>query len=83
MMTFKIAGFATAALLLSATLAFAEATLTPEVEQKIKDTLTAQGYEVGKIKIEDGQYEVYAKKGGEKIEILLNEKLEIVKTEND
>ena len=63
-MTFKIAGFATAALLLSATLAFAEATLTPEVEQKIKDTLTAQGYEVGKIKIEDGLYEVYAKKGG-------------------
>ena len=83
MMTFKIAGFATAALLLSTTLAFAEATLTPEVEQKIKDTLTAQGYEVGKIKIEDGMYEVYAKKGGEKIELFLNDKLEVVKTEND
>lgn len=63
--------------------AFAEVELTPEVEQQIKDALTAQGYEVGKIKIEDGMYEAYAKKEGKKYEVFLNEKLEIVKTKDD
>lgn len=63
--------------------AFAEVKLTPEVEQQIKDTLKAQGYEVGKIKIEDGMYEAYAKKDGKKYEVFMNEKLEIVKTKDD
>jgi len=63
--------------------AHAEVKLTPEVEQQIKDTLTAQGYEVGKIKIEDGMYEAYAKKEGKKYEVFMNEKLEIVKTKDD
>ena len=61
--------------------AHAEVKLTPEVEQQIKDTLTAQGYEVGKIKIEDGMYEAYAKKEGKKYEVFMNEKLE--KTKDD
>ena len=63
--------------------AHAEVKLTPEVEQQIKDTLTAQGYEVGKIRIEDGMYEAYAKKEGKKYEVFMNEKLEIVKTKDD
>ena len=66
-----------------ATTAFAEVVLTPEVEKNIKDTLTAQGYDVGKIKIEDGMYEAYAKKDGNKYEVFMNEKLEIVKVKND
>lgn len=70
-------------LLLPIGAALAEVVLTPETEQKIKDTLTAQGYEVGKIKIEDGMYEAYAKKEGKKFEVFLNEKLEVVKTKND
>ncbi len=82
-MNFKIAGFAATALLLSATAVMAEVDLTPEMKQKIEDTLKAQGYEVGKIKVEDGLYEAYVKKGDEKIELFLNEKLEVVKSEND
>lgn len=82
-MKFKIASLAATALMLSATAVMAEADLTPEMKQKIEDTLKAQGYEVGKIKVEDGLYEAYVKKGDEKIELFLNEKLEIVKSEND
>lgn len=63
--------------------AFAEVVLTPEVEKNIKDALTAQGYDVGKIKIEDGMYEAYAKKDGSKYEVFMNEKLEIVKVKNN
>ena len=63
--------------------AFADVNLTPEVEQQIRDVLSVQGYEVGKIKIEDGMYEAYAKKDGNKYEIFLNEKLEVVKTKDD
>jgi hypothetical protein len=81
-MTFKFAAHAAALLLLSASTALA-AELTPEVEQKIKDLLTSQGYEVAKIKVEDGQYEAYAKKGSEKFEIYLNDKLEVVKTSGE
>jgi hypothetical protein len=79
-MKLKFAGLAIAALALSATAAFAEVELTPEVKAKIEETLKAQGYEVKKIKIEDGMYEAYVKKGEEKAEIYLNDKLEIVET---
>ncbi|MFN4141765.1 PepSY domain-containing protein [Aestuariivirga sp.] len=83
-MTIKITRLSLAmALLLPASAALAEAVLTPETEQKVRDTLTAQGYEVAKVKIEDGLFEAYAKKEGEKLEIFLNEKMEIVKTEKD
>jgi hypothetical protein len=85
MKNIKMSGFAIAVLALSATASFAAVDLTPEVKSKIEDMLKAQGYEVGKIKVEDGLYEAYVKKGGEKAEIYLNEKLEIVKnaTEGD
>jgi hypothetical protein len=74
-----MSGLAIAVLALSATSAFADVDLTPEVKTKIEDMLKAQGYEVGKIKVEDGLYEAYVRKGDEKIELYLNEKLEIVK----
>ncbi|ATG46585.1 PepSY domain-containing protein [Celeribacter ethanolicus] len=57
--------------------------LTDEMKTKITETLTAQGYEVGKIKIEDGLYEAYAKKDGMKYEIFLDGDLNVVKTEED
>ena len=78
-MNIRMSGLAIAVLALSTTAAFAEVDLTPEVKAKIEDMLKAQGYEVGKIKVEDGMYEAYVKKGDEKAEIYLNEKLEIVK----
>jgi hypothetical protein len=45
--------------------------------------LTEQGYEVGKIKIEDGLYEAYAKKGDEKYEIFLDGDFTVVRSELD
>ena len=57
--------------------------LTEEVTQSIETKLTAQGYEVGKIKIEDGLYEAYAKKDGQRFEVFLDAALEIVRTEVD
>ena len=78
-MNIRMSGLAIAVLALSATAALAAVDLTPEVKAKIEDMLKAQGYEVGKIKVEDGMYEAYVRKGDEKIELYLNEKLEIVK----
>ena len=57
--------------------------ITEEVTQSIQTKLTAQGYEVGKIKVEDGLYEAYAKKDGQRFEVFLNAALEIVRTEID
>lgn len=82
-MNIRMSGLAIAVLALSASAAFAEVELTPEVKAKIEDMLKGQGYEVKKIKVEDGLYEAYVKKGDEKVELLLNEKLEIVKSEQD
>ena len=45
--------------------------------------LTEQGYEVAKIKIEDGMYEAYAKKDGKRYEVFLNGDFEIVEIELD
>ncbi|SFB75515.1 PepSY domain-containing protein [Tropicimonas isoalkanivorans] len=74
-----------AAMLLPAAgaIASSEVTLTDETKAQITQTLTEQGYEVGKIKVEDGMYEAYAKKDGKKLEIYLNGDLEVVKTDVD
>jgi hypothetical protein len=48
--------------------------------EEIKAALTEQGYDVRRIKTEDGLYEAYAVKDGVKYELYLNEKLEIVRT---
>lgn len=82
-MKFRASGCLLALTILLPGSAFADVNLTPEVEQQIRDALSVQGYEVGKIKIEDGMYEAYAKKDGNKYEIFLNEKLEVVKTKDD
>ena len=60
-----------------------EAKLTDEVKAQIQATLTEQGYEVGKIKTEDGMYEAYARKDGKRYELYLNSNMEIVKTKED
>lgn len=70
-----------AALLLATAASFAsEVTLTDEIAKQITETLTKQGYEVGKIKVEDELFEAYTKKDGKKLEVFLNDKMEIVKT---
>jgi hypothetical protein len=57
--------------------------LTDEIKQQITATLTEQGYEVRKIKTEDGLFEAYARKDGKRYEVFLNDKMEIVRTEDD
>ncbi|WP_027262473.1 PepSY domain-containing protein [Sedimentitalea nanhaiensis] len=57
--------------------------LTDEIKAQITATLTEQGYEVSKIKTEDGLYEAYARKDGKRYEVFLNDKMEVVRTEND
>ena len=59
------------------------ARLTPETKEQIRTTLTEQGYEVRKIKMDDGYYEAYALKDGNRFEIYLDKDLKIVKTEID
>ena len=62
------------------TIAFAgeKLVLNEQVKSEIKSSLESQGYNVGKIKIEDGLYEAYAKKDGKRMEVLMNDKLDIV-----
>lgn len=50
---------------------------------QIKAQLTAEGYEVRKIEVEDGMYEAYAMKDGERFEIYLDADLKVIKTEKD
>ena len=63
--------------------AFTEPVLTDEIKQKIRNTLEEQGYTVGKIKVEDGLFEAYAKKDARKFEIYLNTQMEIVRATQD
>lgn len=72
------------ATLIAGSMAFAAVPpLTDEIKAQIVSVLTEQGYSVGKIKIEDGLYEAYAKKDGAKFEVFLNETYEIVRTKED
>lgn len=64
-------------------LASSDMAVTAEVKARITEKLTAEGYEVGKIKTEKGMYEAYARKDGQRIEVLLDADLNIVRTEID
>lgn len=57
--------------------------LDPAKAEQIRASLTAQGYEVRSVQTEDGLYEVYAIKDGKKMEVYLNDALEIVRTDED
>ncbi len=60
-----------------------EAKPSAEMDAKIRTTLTEQGYEVRKIEVEDGLFEAYALKDGKKLEIYMNDKLEIIRIKED
>lgn len=75
--------FAFAITLTDAVHAMGTVELTDENKDQIQLILTAEGYEVGKIKIEDGMYEAYAKKDGHRYEIFLNGDFEIVEIEDN
>ena len=69
------------ALLLPAGALLASTALTPEREAEIRTTLTAQGYEVRKIEVEDGEIEVYALKNGARFELKLDDMMKVIETE--
>lgn len=58
-------------------------TLNDETEKAVRATLTEQGYEVAKVKTEDGLFEAYARKDGKKLEVFLDADYAIVRTEID
>lgn len=72
-----------ACVLSTAVLAAGPVELTDENTGHIREMLTAQGYEVAKIKIEDGLYEAYARKDGQKYEVFLDADFGVVRTELD
>jgi hypothetical protein len=57
--------------------------LTEANTAKIREVLSEQGYEVGKVKIEDGLYEAYARKDGQKYEVFMDANFGVVRTELD
>lgn len=57
--------------------------LDDAVKARITEQLSAQGYEVGKIKIEDGEYEAYVRKDGHKYEVFLDANLAVTRTVED
>ncbi|MGI3186880.1 PepSY domain-containing protein [Nioella aestuarii] len=73
------------ALLLPATAVFAsgDAAVSADVEAQITALLTAEGYEVRSIEMEDGQYEAYAMRDGARFEIYLDDSLTIVRVAED
>lgn len=58
-------------------------TLNAETEQAVRQALVDQGYEVAKIKTEDGLFEAYARKDGRKMEVFLDATYTIVRTKID
>jgi hypothetical protein len=57
--------------------------LNADVKARISATLEEQGYSVGKIKIEDGLYEAYAKKDGMRYEVFLDTEMKVVRVKED
>lgn len=85
-MSNRIAAFALASLIAlpgAAAFAAADVVLNDANQAQVRTVLTEQGYEVAKVKIEDGLYEAYARKDGERFEVFLNGDFEIVRVQED
>lgn len=67
----------------SGAFAASRADLTDARKAEITELLTAQGYEVRQIQIEDGMYEVYAIKDGGRYEVYLADDLTVLRTKMD
>jgi hypothetical protein len=57
--------------------------LTAERKTEITNKLTADGYEVRKIDMEDGMIEAYVLKDGQRFELYLDAALNVVSTKTD
>lgn len=74
----------TAALMLalslsSPALASSYESVSDETQTAIRSLLEADGYEVRKIERDDGRYEVYALKNGERFEVYVSTDLQVVR----
>lgn len=54
-----------------------------QTQAAIRTLLDEQGYEVRKIETEDGLFEAYAVKDGERYEIYINAQMEILRSKRD
>ena len=70
-------------LLTQPVLASSSKAVDAEIQQTIREKLGSEGYEVRKIKMENGQIEVYALKDGVKLELYLDQDMNIVRTKTD
>jgi hypothetical protein len=71
---------ALASLLLATPQAMASNKIDPALKEKVTAQMTAEGYDVRKVKMENGLIEVYAVKDGKTLEVYLDDKLQVVKT---
>lgn len=63
--------------------AASRATLTDEVKAQITAQLAEDGYEVRRVDVEDGLYEAYALKDGDRYEVYLDDDFAIVDIKMD
>lgn len=68
------------ALAVGAAAAAGSVILDPAKTDEITTALTAQGYEVRRVDVEDGLFEVSAIKDGKKLEVYLDAALNVVRT---
>ena len=59
------------------TAALASSRVSESTQNEITTKMAAEGYDVRKIEIEDGEIEVYALKDGKRLEIYLNPDLSV------
>lgn len=71
------------ALPVSAYASSSDGAMTAERKTEITNKLTADGYEVRKIDVEDGMIEAYVLKDGQRIELYLDTALNVVRTKVD
>ncbi|MCA0434659.1 MAG: PepSY domain-containing protein [Proteobacteria bacterium] len=63
--------------------ALASEDIDPALKAKVTAEMTAKGYDVRKVQMEDGKIEVYAVKDGKTLEIYLDDKLQILKSDGE
>jgi len=57
--------------------------LSEETRARVTEKLTQEGYEVRQIKSEDGMIEVYALKDGQRLELYLDQNLNVTRSKRD
>lgn len=65
-----------------ATFGFAGSPVPEAIQGKIRTQLIQQGYDVHKIKREDGLYEAYVVKEGHRLEVYLDRDMNVIRTKN-